>query len=763
MIRSLCLFALALTGLVTQAQKTQSAIYDAVTIMNVKYGLNALLLPKGRGFDLINPIDQSRQAITGDIPDGFKKAANSEAAIIAILRRVAGLDNTASDEMVMAAYEHNPFLFNILTDTPRDLQKKAALFSSIEAYEFARTSGSIGQDILGNLVNGTADFLIKRAQEEISISVFEKLKGILEKYPEFNTLFPSTCELIKPVNPYEYHKALVAFKSAVNYDLQNFVSRVALLYDLPRYKILNQKVPALTLLFGATTVYDKLGDQNFAGTMCTLGKQPYLGEQNNYAGVIKVSTIVSNSLLDKTLADDETKPAAYINKDFISLATHNDLVLLGYLSKIYLGLIWQQTQNIRFTTGAQSETFAALLTHWSDTHSVISEALAGINQTLAGIQNIDDQLKKIKDDEKGVQLGSGKNGVNVKHYVLATELVNNSLSLVNIFIDESKPDVKIRIEELQKQWPSFAASVSDMAMNFQAGEYNLAISNFATVLTVLSDYLEAVQNDKDASAALLSSVQSALDTRLTNLTQSKSDLENKLKALPRPTGDAEKDVNIEAQRQEIKAAIAQINNELKSVRYEKDNSEKFVYSLKRIIRCADLLASVSKAENSAAVEQLLEAYALPAGSSRVKKIATFNISLNAYVGGFFERKNQDGEGFTNTYGLTAPIGIALSTGFQKAGSLSLFFGAFDIGGTIRYKLDNQGHYQQNVSLAGIVSPSIQLVYGFPFYLPLSAGLGCQWVSPVTEESNKIHLRPGFNAFIGVDIPLFNLKTNKDFK
>ena len=63
---------------------------------------------------------------------------------------------------------------------------------------------------------------------------------------------------------------------------------------------------------------------------------------------------------------------------------------------------------------------------------------------------------------------------------------------------------------------------------------------------------------------------------------------------------------------------------------------------------------------------------------------------------------------------------------------------------------------KNINFAGLVSPGVQLVYGFPWYLPLSVGAGYQWTTPTTSASDQIHLMPHFNAFIAVDIPLFNL-------
>ena len=172
-----------------------------------------------------------------------------------------------------------------------------------------------------------------------------------------------------------------------------------------------------------------------------------------------------------------------------------------------------------------------------------------------------------------------------------------------------------------------------------------------------------------------------------------------------------------------------------------------------------LRAAAHEAQNAQQVENLLESTALPAGSSRVKKETDFNIAVQAYVGMFY-RGGESGLGFTNRYGLAAPIGVTFSHGFGKYGSVSAFVGAFDLGNIIQYKLNNQGAYEQNISFAGIFSPGLHLAYGFPGYWPLTLGVGCQWVSPVTSTSNNVNLSPHFNAFLGVDIPLFNLSATK---
>jgi hypothetical protein len=432
---------------------------------------------------------------------------------------------------------------------------------------------------------------------------------------------------------------------------------------------------------------------------------------------------------------------------------------LKELSSIYLGLIWQHTAGITFVTGTSQVPFNALLGHWVQ-NPAIAKALQTLNVSLNAIQSANEELNEIKKQEYDESQLTGKLEMKAKRFTVYGQLVNKGLGLAEIFIDPSHSSAGDRLKEIRDYWPAFTSGIITMTKDFKEEEYSLGISKLAEILRTVSDYLDEVQRDKTLAGNLSSDLGAALAVRKARLDSAKGLLETRIIALPKPTGAPLLDANIEGERQELLTSLHEIETELKQIKFEDGNRKSVIFRLSRVIEYIDLLAAITKAENSEAVESLLESYALPAGSSRIKKIAAFNIAVNAYVGGFFGRPKNQGEGFTNTYGFTAPIGFSFSTGFRKAGSLSLFANILDIGGAIRYKLDNQGKYQQDISLAGIVSPGVHAVFGFPWFIPVSAGLGCQWVSPVTSNSNKIELKAGFNAFVAVDIPLFNLKVKK---
>jgi hypothetical protein len=754
--------------------QTQSIIYDATAIMNAKHSLKALLIPNDNGFDIYDSktgakieteqVKDSFGNVSEKIPNSLITEVNSDDIIIEILRRYTNHTIGTAPNVIMADFAANPFLKDILDLTV--IKASSTDISSIGNTIAPPGVGGLGSNILGNLVNGTADFLIKRAQEEISVSIMEKLKQFLDKHPEFDILFPETCTLIRPIKAYDYNKALTAFKAAIKEDLSKIVSRVGKLYDLPKYKMLNKKIPALTLLFATSTALSEIeGDGGFANGLWVLSQQSYLLEQNNYASIMNLVGIVSNSLLDKKLSDPEDEPVKYINKDYIKLVTHKDPNLIALLSRVYLGLLWQKTSKIIFTVGHNKETMGNFLLRWNR-DDIIGKALEGVDKGLTTYTKLNEEFKKIKEEELTSAMYAGTNSTHFKRIVYYSKVVSGGLGLCSMFIDPANP-ASSRINAIQQYLPRFTEGVANMLVEIKNEDYNLGLSRLEELLSVVSEFLEAYdgnkKHQKDAFVNLSNDFKAEIDARMTVLRNDSSNIHNLMKALPKVTGlptDIAADADIIANTKEYREQLELIIKEMNDLDDQGKNKKEVLLHLTRVIKYVNLLAAISKAENSKAVEKLLETYALPAGSSRVKKVTTFNISLNAYVGAFGLRTDEMGKGFTNVYGFTAPIGVAISRGFGKVGSASLFVHLFDIGGTIKYKMENPDQYQQDISLGGIISPGIHAVYGFPWFLPLSIGAGYQWISPATHTSNDIKLKGTFNAFVGVDIPLFNLAKSK---
>ncbi len=175
------------------------------------------------------------------------------------------------------------------------------------------------------------------------------------------------------------------------------------------------------------------------------------------------------------------------------------------------------------------------------------------------------------------------------------------------------------------------------------------------------------------------------------------------------------------------------------------------------------IANVLQARNPAEVKAAIRMVALPPGSSQSKKESTFDISINSYFGVYGGREiliTDTIDPINPTYGLTCPIGISLSTGLRRFGSISIFMPIFDLGAVAAFRIETgQAVNLPSFSIQNLASPGAYLVYGFPNY-PFSLGGGIQYgpqLRDVTRNGVDIS-SPAYRYSITltVDIPLFNL-------
>lgn len=191
------------------------------------------------------------------------------------------------------------------------------------------------------------------------------------------------------------------------------------------------------------------------------------------------------------------------------------------------------------------------------------------------------------------------------------------------------------------------------------------------------------------------------------------------------------------------------------------------------LKYGSFAANVVNAKNATEVKNAVEAVAMPSGSSRVKRMSAFNVALNGYVGPFvgYERSSGlDDNTTANTYGITAPIGVAISKGFvpsisgKRTSAVSLFISVIDLGAVTAFRFaDAQTEEIPTIQLKNILAPGAFVAYGFG-NTPLSLLLGAQ-VGPalrkVSVSGNDVadNMYYRFIASLAVDIPLFNFYTS----
>jgi len=201
----------------------------------------------------------------------------------------------------------------------------------------------------------------------------------------------------------------------------------------------------------------------------------------------------------------------------------------------------------------------------------------------------------------------------------------------------------------------------------------------------------------------------------------------------------------------------------------------------KMLKYASFMATITQAQNSDDVEAAIEAFALPTGSSRIKRETCFNVALNAYCGLYLGNehiKGIDDSGektdFLNSYGVTAPIGISISWGNGSAfpifgacsskhhWSNSLFLSVVDIGALAAFRFkDDKTQTVPDVQLKDIISPGIFYSLGIA-KTPISLNAGWQ-IGPLLREVNPTQNNYSqsysrFSVSVCVDIPILNFYT-----
>lgn len=210
-----------------------------------------------------------------------------------------------------------------------------------------------------------------------------------------------------------------------------------------------------------------------------------------------------------------------------------------------------------------------------------------------------------------------------------------------------------------------------------------------------------------------------------------------------------------------------------------------------LLKYANFMAAVAEANTPDEMERAIEAFALPPGSSRMKKQpGQFAVALNAYTGLAGGWEVLDGTSKVQNFGsVAAPLGLSLSWGLGKRnpetkvdtlksgkikvkvreyGSLGLFVPIIDVGAVTAYRFkDDSAQNLPELTWSNILSPGLYLTYHLPRKWPIALGVGGQLgpgLRKVTENGLEVD-RSGYRygAFIAVDIPITYFYLNNRFK
>jgi hypothetical protein len=645
-------------------------------------------------------------------------------------------------------------------DDPRNTPNKFIKSALADAYETkidsrlkagAQSGGSIFSSAISSvagvdvtkIADGFAKFIIKRAKQELSIAFFNKLKKELEKYPDLKTLFPNTYYEIQAIDQqfYNYSNFVNSLRESFRSDLQTLDENLPGIID--NHPVFFSKKGnyelGIALRTGCYISYSLKhdvhpGDILDAFSTDSLDNEFVPAEDKEKLLALK-GAIQSLQLFSESLKENDTEQHSYwVGIDKIRRVTGDKDVF-----KTYIGLLLQVAHNKYddVVFGSNTNLYETLNTDkavanfdkdYKD-YSAYKQYILVFGSKVSEINKmITEYEKPASDSLKAEQYA--------KYFKTCVQFIQYCVRITNLPYIK---DIKI-LKDLDKKTGKYfdiSYETADLATAINRRRYAEAVNHAVAIYSkIVSD--PAKESAGNAVAVTGSSRNAGEDT-VEKITVSK---------------------NASKKSNETTDLVA-------------DSSANVLSSLAKY---GAFMSNVINAKNSDEVSDAIEAAALPVGSSSIKKNSAFNVSVQSYVGAYGRigslSINSDNT-WSDKWGVIAPIGVAMSYGLQKYGSISLFGSLFDIGAIVDYRLKKDSvattsggdssvvKKDYKIKLGQIFSPGVYLVYGFPPSIPLSVGIGGQYgpgLGKVETNGNTIINNPQWrwNIFVAVDIPLFNL-------
>ncbi len=579
---------------------------------------------------------------------------------------------------------------------------------------------SFGKSISGfdvtNIADGLVKFIIDRAKQELNAYFFDRLRDELQASIELQTLFPQTSKLLDLVGQriYNFNSYIVALREAFEQDLSALFVNTPRLMDTKKYKEVLKDFPQLRII--CKTGFDvirQLNNNVHPGDILNEFKQFYGSDtldQNTYAA-ITTANVFSQALRSRS------SDRYWTSLD--SIRELNDMTTF----RIFLGLIYQTLDtSIVFvdTTSKTQESFKSILFKIGKRWDTIAGNVELYRQFLteygehfnAVTTSYNDLEQRARGDTASYREIHTALTASLDFLEFTLEL--NKLPYIDRFLkDENLVNLKSYIGVIR--------SAGDLYININERNYGSAVMD---VVSILKSTL--------ADPRLTGKIQAHYHQEKNNASTSK-----------------------------VKRALKKSGETVRSI----DDY---------VLKYGSFMAAVVNAQSSGEVKTIIESFALPPGSARVKRESQFNVAINSYIGVFAGYEHLNIESFENetginNIGLYAPVGVSFAwgglgkgkSGLKGGWSIGGFVSLIDLGALASFRIvDDSTSTVPEIKLEHILAPGAFLSIGFP-KTPISFSFGAQ-IGPllrkVSSSENEV-LDNGYwriGATLAVDIPLFNV-------
>ncbi len=601
--------------------------------------------------------------------------------------------------------------------------------------------GNIAGLDVTTIADGFARFIVKRTKQELNVAFFEKFNEEIskEEYRDLQVLFPQTYRALTIIGDeiYNYEAYILTLRECFENDLSNLLTNLPGIIDNhPEFFAAFPELEA-TLNSGCYIAL-QLRDKVHPGDILADYPAEYLDELNaNWKASVQTLQLISTSLRDTSASDSKY----WVDTDQVKALCSDSVAL-----RIYVGLLYQQARlqydSIRFQTVTLVDIMNTAAEHWGSVYSDYAGYIRGFSERSNKLNLVVKNFKKTENDSLALEQYAN-------YFSLTIDLLEYSAEagrLVSNIAFGNKYLFLTHMKDTLSDYFDVARSASGMVLDINRRNYSAAIVNLTHIYNLtIANYFYTDHEIAEAK-----------------------------KILTELAGD-QVIAEIKKDRNACTANIGPDKQIYKDIIYLSGKSEKIPYNREiagKIFKYGSFMAAIVQAKSSDEVEAAIESIALPTGSSRIKRETAFNVSLNSYCGLFAGHDISNMNTLKETsYGVTAPIGIAISWGhswipfthFTRRGwSSSFFISMIDIGAITAFRFTNDTlETLQKIELRDIISPGVFLSWGIP-KCPLSINIGCQlapMLSSVRADEKFVEtsmLR--FTLGVCVDIPVLNFYT-----
>ncbi len=563
----------------------------------------------------------------------------------------------------------------------------------------AGKGGLGGGSLITNLADGLAIFLAKRTKEELNATFFEGLRKKMNEQPTYRMLFPATYDLIYVIGEeiYNYNAYIESLREVFQKDLKVLPENVRQ-YSTNVQFVKKQEYQLVMedLLTTTQMIFDGQRPERFmdfwagaAAIQDSLRWQDISNEKTRKAVQDVAMSMKLLRLFTNSITEEAVDGKIWVSTEDVSMKMRD--ITHVYL---YLGLLWQQGEGLRFSNGTDFRASLGELSSMSQAPISLRNSLVQLAQTGRQLEQALSELiakgnfgSAVLNDEyrrfAGLLFDLLEQARNLRTQIVLPEWkVENGKPTAQPKQDEQAADT----DTLEHKLFTVVEQLFDLEFNVRQEHYSLAVANLTRILTELL------------------------------------------------------------------------------------NKDDFKFK-KEFLRHVNFMATVAEAKDSKEVAAAIELFALPPGSSRMKKQSKWSISLNSYGGLGYGRENDFNEEVDeaiknkNVLAPSAPLGIDLNKGLKNnRGSLSLYAQLIDVGAIFAYRFSDETSQIPELKFQNIVAPGGYLIYGFGNNIPVSFGVGAQLGPNLRKIDPNLGLSVDktnawrMGVILSVDIPITHFYT-----